>query len=97
MKLITWIFYVLRKVIIVPMGSVNDMQATEEDAIAWYKTLDNEDNKLHKIKKNVFEFWGFKLGLLVISIWLIPKLKDVYNGKTIDEDDSPEMLFKQKD
>lgn len=80
MNLITWIFYIIQKVMVVPMGSVNELRATQEDAENWYKSLDDEQNKLHNLKKKFFDFWAFKLFLLVASIWLIPVLRDVYNG-----------------
>jgi hypothetical protein len=81
MNLISWIFYIISRVMVVPMGSVNEIKATQEDAEKWYKAADDENHKFHKLKKNIFEFWAFKLFLLVFSIYLIPKLKDIYNGK----------------
>lgn len=80
MNIIAWIFYIIQRVMVVPMGSVNELKRTEEDANKWYKDLDNPDNKLHNIKTKVFDFWAFKLLLLVSSIWLVPYLRDIYNG-----------------
>jgi hypothetical protein len=79
MNLITWLFFVLRKVIVVPLGSINDMEKTEEDAKQWYKDID-KDERLKPIKTKVFEFWAFKLALLVLSIWLIPALRRTMHG-----------------
>lgn len=89
MNLITWIFYIIQKVMVVPMGSVNELRATQEDAENWYKSLDDENHKMHGIKKKFFDFWAFKLFLLVASIWLIPVLRDVYNGVK----EEPKELF----
>jgi len=85
MNLITWIFYILQKVIIIPMGSVREVKETNEQAVEWYKSLgkDNEDVKI--VKEEYLEFWGVKLFLLISSIFLIPTLRDYYNGKVQNE------------
>jgi len=85
MNLIAWIFYIIQKVMVVPVGSANELAKTQEDANNWWKELDNPDHKLHNIKNKYLQFWGFKLGLLVVSIWLIPYLRDIYNGKNVEE------------
>jgi 5-bromo-4-chloroindolyl phosphate hydrolysis protein len=74
---------------VVPMGSVNELRSTQEDAEKWYKSLDDENHKMHNIKVKFFDFWAFKLFLLVASIWLIPVLRDVYNGVK----EEPKELF----
>lgn len=86
MKFISWIFYIISRVMVIPMGSVNDVKQTQEDAEKWYKDLDDENHKFHKLKKNILEFWGFKLFLLVFSIYLVPKLKDIYNGSPSEDE-----------
>jgi hypothetical protein len=85
MNVITWLFYIIQRVIVIPTGSVNEMKATQEDAENWYKTLQDSEHKLHKLYKNVFSFWGFKVLLLVSSIILIPYLRRIYTGTTTDK------------
>mgnify|MGYP003375437799 CR=1 FL=1 len=98
MNLIAWIFYIIQKVMVVPVGSANELKQTQEDADNWYKTIQKEDHKLYPIYKKVLSFWAFKLFLLVFSIWLIPKLRDVYNGKSSEEEmftEGDEIGFKK--
>jgi hypothetical protein len=69
------------------MGSVREVKETQEEADEWYKNIDKGENeKLKQIKADYLEFWGVKLALLVASIFLIPYLRDLYQGKIQQEE-----------
>jgi len=98
MNLIAWIFYIIQKVMVVPVGSAKELDKTQSDANDWWKELDNPEHKLHNLKTKYFEFWGVKLFLLVASIWLIPYLRNVYAGKSDEQEmftEGEEIGFKK--
>lgn len=75
MNLVAWIFYVIGKVLTVPMGSIKEFERSEEDANEWYKKV-----KETTIGKKLLEQWWFKIALLIIGIvWLIPYLRSRMN------------------
>lgn len=72
MNIITWIFFIIGKVLTVPMGSINEMKQAEEDGHNAYKKI-----KETTIGKKVLEQWWFKVLLLIVGIiWLIPYLRE---------------------
>jgi hypothetical protein len=93
MNPITWIFYILRKVIVIPHGSANEAAKTEEDAMAWWHNLD-KDSKIGQIKEKYLTQWYVRLALMVLSIWLIPYLRREYN-KVYDPVEN-ENMFKEQ-
>jgi hypothetical protein len=93
MNIITWIFYILRKVIVIPTGSANEAAKTEEDAMNWYNNL-AADSKMGQIKDKYLSQWYVRLVLMVASIWLIPYLRREYN-KVYDPIEN-ENLFKEQ-
>lgn len=93
MNIITWIFYILRKVIVIPTGSANEAAKTEEDAMNWYNNLP-KDSKMGQIKDKYLSQWYVRLVLMVASIWLIPYLRREYN-KVYDPVEN-ENLFKEQ-
>lgn len=67
------------------MGSVREVKETNEQAVEWYKSLGKDNEDVKKVKEEYLEFWGVKLFLLISSIFLIPTLRDYYNGKVQNE------------
>lgn len=75
MNFITWIFFVIGKVLTVPMGSIKEFEKAEEDGHEWYKKV-----KDTAFGKKFLEAWWFKVALLVLGIvWVIPTLRERMN------------------